>query len=96
MAILTEFLSFCAAVPAFLPRHSRFFTPSFPLFSPVIPAKAGIQMIAAKFAIRNQAQSATSGSLLPLWEKARMKGAPRASAALRAGRARSQRRYMPL
>ena len=28
---------------------------SFPIFTPVIPAKAGIQRIAAKPAIRNQA-----------------------------------------
>ena len=59
-------------------------------FYPVIPAKAGIQTIAAKFATRNQVQIAASGSLLPLWEKARMRVSPRASAALRAGRPRSQ------
>ena len=33
----------------------------------VIPAKAGIQMIEAKFAIRNQAPSEANGSLPPLW-----------------------------
>ena len=42
-----------------------------------------------KFATRNQVQIAASGSLLPLWEKARMRVSPRASAALRAGRPRS-------
>ena len=40
---------------------------------PVIPAKAGIQTIEAKTAARNQVQIATSGSLLPLWEKVRMR-----------------------
>ena len=49
----------------------------------VIPAKAGIQTIATKLATRNQVQIPTSGSLLPLWEKARMR-VTRASAALRA------------
>ena len=58
-------------------------------FSPVIPAKAGIQRIPAKLATRNQVQIPTSGSLLPSWEKARMRVSPRASAALRAGRPRS-------
>ena len=49
----------------------------------VIPAKAGIQTIATKLATRNQVQIPTSGSLLPLWEKVRMR-VTRASAALRA------------
>ena len=57
---------------------------------PVIPAKAGIQSISAKLAIRNQAPIAANGSLLPLREKARMRVPARASAALRAGRPRSQ------
>ena len=48
-----------------LRRHSR--------LAPVIPAKAGIQMITDKPAARNQVQIAVSGSLLPLWEKARMR-----------------------
>ena len=56
---------------------------------PVIPAKAGIQSRQAKPAIRNQIQIAVSGSLLPLWEKARMR-ARRPPAAYRAGRPRSQ------
>ena len=47
----------------------------------VIPAKAGIQMIEAKFATRNQVQTEANGSLPPLWEKARM-GARRAQARL--------------
>ena len=38
---------------------------------PVIPAKAGIQRVATKTVIRNQVQIPASGSLLPLWEKAR-------------------------
>ena len=59
---------------------------------PVIPAKAGIQRATAKLAIRNQARIAAGGSLLPLREKARMRVSPRASAALRAGRPRSQGR----
>ena len=62
-----------------------------PDFSAVIPAKAGIQMIAAKFAIRNQAPRPASGSPLPLWERARVR-VTRASAVLRAGRPRSQAR----
>ena len=57
---------------------------------PVIPAKAGIQTLAVRSAIRNQVQIPTSGSLLPSWEKARMRVSPRASAALRARRPRSQ------
>ena len=57
---------------------------------PVIPAKAGIQTSATKLITRNQVQTAASGSLLPSWEKARMRVSPRASAALRAGRPRSQ------
>ena len=46
-----------------------------PLFrlAPVIPAKAGIQTVAAKIAIRNQVQITAIGSLLPSWEKARMR-----------------------
>jgi len=42
-----------------------------------------------KSAIRNQVRIVASGSLLPSWEKARMRVSPRASAALRAGRPRS-------
>ena len=54
------------------------------LISPsVIPAKAGIQKVAIKPDIRNQVRIEASGSLLPLWEKARMR-VTRASAALRA------------
>ena len=45
-----------------------------------------------KSAIRNQVRIADSGSLLPLWEKARMRVSPRLRAALRAGRPRSQGR----
>ena len=48
-------------------------TPTFPLSTPVIPAKAGIHTLAARTATRNQAQIAAIGSLLPLWEKARMR-----------------------
>ena len=33
----------------------------------VIPAKAGIRTLEAKFATRNQVQIADSGSLPPLW-----------------------------
>ena len=84
-------------------RYSRFLSPSFPAFSPspfpafspVIPAKAGIQRVAIKPAIRNQAQITASVSLLPLWEKVRMRVSPRASAALRAGRPRSSSRPRP-
>ena len=42
------------------------FRPSFPF--PVIPAKAGIQMVEAKFAIRNQVRIASDKSL---WERGR-------------------------
>ena len=63
--------------------------PRFADAHPVIPAKAGIQMMANNLAIRSQAPKATSGSLLPSREKARMRVSPRASAALRAGRPRS-------
>ena len=73
-----------AALRAGRPRSQPALSP------PVIPAKAGIQTVATKTAIRNQAQIPASGSLLPLWEKARMRVSPRASAALRAGRPRSQ------
>ena len=58
--------------------------------SPVIPAKAGIQRVEAKIAARNQGRIAVDKSLPPLWGKARMGVSPRASAALRAGRPRSQ------
>ena len=40
---------------------------------PVIPAKAGIQMVVASQAIRNQVQISASGSPLPLWERARVR-----------------------
>ena len=66
-----------------------------PPFSPVIPAKAGIQTLATKPVARNQVQIPTSGSLLPLWERARMRVSPRASAALRARRPRSQPALLP-
>ena len=70
----------------------------FPRPSPtVIPAKAGIHRLANSLAVRNQAPSADSGSLLPSWEKARMRVSPRPSAALRARRPRSQcRQIYPL
>ena len=65
-------------------------------FEFVVSADAGIGMgrggQRTKSAIRNQVQIAVSGSLLPSWEKARMRVSPRASAALWAGRPRSQRR----
>ena len=35
--------------------------------APVIPAKAGIQSLAAMISTRNQVQIAAGGSLLPLW-----------------------------
>ena len=70
-------------------RAGRPRSPQTPTASPVIPEKAGIQTVAAKPAIRNQVQTAASGSLLPSWEKARMRVSPRANAALRAGRPRS-------
>ena len=44
-----------------------------PGFYPVIPAKAGIQTVAIKPATRNQVRIEAGGSLLPLWEKARMR-----------------------
>ena len=54
-------------------RKDAIVAPLFPIFyhiipdfHPVIPAKAGIQMIAAKFATRNQVRIAASGSPLPL------------------------------
>ena len=62
---------------------------------PVIPAKAGIQTLAAKPVARNQVQIPTSGSLLPSWERARVRAPPRPSAALRAGRPRSQPALLP-
>ena len=55
-----------------------------------IPAKAGIQRVAAEPAIRNQARIEAGGSPLPSWERARVRVSPRASAALRAGRPRSR------
>ena len=42
-------------IAALYPCRSRSRPPSFPLSVHVIPAKAGIQTIAAKFATRNQA-----------------------------------------
>ena len=67
-----------AVIPDFSPARSPFprvspSPPSFPPSPSVIPAKAGIQTIAVRLAIRNQVQIAVSGSLLPLWEKARMR-----------------------
>ena len=93
MRLLRCALLFAISTPSFpiSPRHSRF-PPRHSRFHPVIPAKAGIQMIAAKLATRNQAQTTASGSLLPLWEKARMRVSPRLRAALRARRPRSQGR----
>jgi len=44
-----------------------------PQITPVIPAKAGIQTVAIKLAIRNQAPRSASGSPLPLWERARVR-----------------------
>jgi len=60
------------------------------LLAPVIPAKAGIQMLATKLITRNQVQIAVSGSPLPLWERARVR-VSRVSAAPPASRPRSQR-----
>ena len=37
------------------------------VLAPVIPAKAGIQRVAANLAIRNQVRIEAGGSLLPLW-----------------------------
>ena len=37
------------------------------VLAPVIPVKAGIQRVAAKLAIRNQARIEAGGSILPLW-----------------------------
>ena len=51
----------------------QIFYPAIPALSPVIPAKAGIQRVSAKFATGNQVQIVAGGSLLPLWEKARMR-----------------------
>ena len=59
--------------PAPFPRHSR--------FSPVIPAKAGIQTLAAKPAAQTQVRIASDKSPLPLWERARVR-VTRASAAV--------------
>ena len=79
-----------AALRAGRPRsHVCQTSPCKPILHSVIPAKAGIQTLAIKPAIRNQVQIPASGSLLPSWEKARMRVSPRASAALRAGRPRS-------
>jgi len=61
-----------------------------PCKPPAIPAKAGIQTVAIRLATRNQVQIAISGSLLPSWEKVRMRAPPRASAAPPARRPRSQ------
>ena len=47
------------------PRFSLQPPPSFPPFSPVIPAKAGIQSVAVSPDIRNQARTAASGSPSP-------------------------------
>ena len=49
------------------------FYPAIPDLYPVIPAKAGIQRVAIKPATRNQVRIEAGGSLLPLWEKARMR-----------------------
>ena len=54
------------------------------VLAPVIPAKAGIQRVSDKLATGNQVQIAVNGSLLPSWEKVRMR-VTHASAALRAG-----------
>ena len=55
-----------AAIPDYPP-------PVIPAFSPVIPAKAGIQTVAAKPAIRNQARIEAGGSHLPLRERAKVR-----------------------
>ena len=88
----TSFPSYARAIPATCLCYARILPTSFPPSTDVIPAKAGIQTVAVKPAARNQVQIAVSGSPLPLWEKARMRVSPRASAALRAGRPRSQGR----
>ena len=49
------------------------FSPVIPAFYPVIPAKAGIQRVAVSPATRNQVQIPTSGSPLPLRERARVR-----------------------
>ena len=66
-------------------RHSRSLPRSFPLSTPVIPAKAGIQTASAKPAARNHVQIASDKSLPPLWGKARMGVSPRARAATGGG-----------
>ena len=88
MARRAQRCDYCAVIPVF---H-----PVIPDFHPVIPAKSGIQRVAIKPGTRNQVQISASGSLLPSWEKARMRVSPRASAALRAGRPRSQRVQLPV
>ena len=62
---------------------------------PVIPAKAGIQTIAAKPAIRNQVQIAVDGSPLPSRERARVR-VRRAQARLCGRDARAPRGKLPL
>ena len=62
---------YCAVIPDFYPVIPDFhplirdFYPIIPDFHPVIPAKAGIQTVAIKPAIRNQAPSAAGGSPFP-------------------------------
>ena len=57
---------FYPVIPDFHPVIPDF-TPVIPDFHPVIPAKAGIQTVAIKPAIRNQVQIEAGGSPLPLW-----------------------------
>ena len=59
-------------------------------FRPVIPAKAGIRTVEAKFATRNQVQTADNGSLPTSRGKARM-GERRAQARLCGRDARAPR-----
>ena len=57
----------CLGYFRFLALLFPFSTAVIPDSSPVIPAKAGIQMVEAMFATRNQVRIPTSGSPLPLW-----------------------------
>ena len=81
----------CRAAADFLTVIPAFCSPSFPIVHPVIPAKAGIQRVAAKFATRNQVQITANGSPLPLWERARAR-VRRAQTRLRRLDARAPRR----
>ena len=72
------------------PSRRRFLPPSFPRKRESTDQQRHPRESGDKPANRNQVQIAVSGSLLPLWEKARMRVSPRASAAPPAGRPRSQ------